>query len=66
MNAPAPAPDRTEYRSAKGIAGFWTKDGLWHIARPAPEMVNGLRTGGFLWTDEEYQTREQAVAAIDS
>ena len=56
--------DRTDYRSAKGIASWWAKDGVWHIALPCPEIVDGLSTGGFRWTDAIYDSREEAVAAI--
>lgn len=58
--------DRSDYRSANGIASWWTKDGAWHIALPAPEIdpKTGLRSGGFLWTATGYNTREEAVAAI--
>lgn len=57
--------NRDEYKSEMGLARRWSKDGLWHVARPSPQIVNGLRTGGYLYTDEEYKTREQAVAAIE-
>lgn len=56
-----------EYRSPKGIASFWPKDGLWHIALPAvdPDPVTGLSNGGFLWAPDSYPDRNQAVAVIE-
>lgn len=58
--------DRSEYKTDKGIAQWWPKDGLWHVALPAPDPCpkTGLRTGGFLWTGGGYPTREEAVSAI--
>lgn len=57
--------DRSEYKSEQGIARWWEKDGAWHIALPCPEVVDGLRTGGFRWTATPYNRREDAVAAIE-
>ncbi len=57
---------RAEYRTAHGLANWWGKDGLWHIAKSAPAEVNGLRTGGYLYTDETAETREQAMAKVDA
>ena len=58
--------DRTEYRSSNGIAAWWQKDGLWHIAIPCPHIVNGLKTGGFMWTEHEFRNRDSAINAINS
>ncbi|CAN5459612.1 hypothetical protein BH20VER3_BH20VER3_00630 [soil metagenome] len=59
-------PNREEYRNSNGIAAWWAKDGMWHVARPAPEIdpATGLKSGGFLWTAEEYPNRAEAVAAL--
>ena len=59
---------RAEYRSAKGIARWWAKDGAWHIALPAPDPdpVTGLSNGGFLYTDDNFDSRESAIAAINT
>ena len=40
-------------------AVFWEKDGCWHVARP-----DKSRGDSFYWTDETYQTRAAAVAAL--
>ena len=56
--------DRTEYRSPNGVAAWWEKDGLWHIALPCPPIVDGLKTGGFMWTEHEFDSREKAINAI--
>jgi hypothetical protein len=62
-----PEDDRSEYRSPQGIASWWPKDGLWHIALPATDPgPNGLRNGGFIYTDAEFHTRAAAIAAITS
>jgi hypothetical protein len=55
------------FKSPKGIAEFWGKDGFWHIALPCadPDPATGLRTGGYRWS-EEFRTRELAVAAIEA
>ena len=62
-----PTLDRSDYRSPKGLASWWSKDGAWHIALPAidPDPVTGLRNGGFLWTGYPYPTRDAAIAAIE-
>lgn len=65
MSTKTKAIDRTEYRSAKGIAAWWAKDGAWHIALPCPEIVDGLRTGGFRWTAAQFNDRDAAIAAIE-
>ncbi len=59
--------DRTDYRSPNGIASWWSKDGFWHIALPAPDPnpKTGLRTGGFLWTGDQYKNKLKAVQAIN-
>ena len=59
--------DRTEFRSPKGIASWWAKDGAWHIALPCadPDPSTGLRTGGFRWTAAGFSTRAAAVAEIN-
>ena len=51
--------NREEYRSEKGVAAWWQKDGAWHIALPESGRE------GFFWTDTEYPDRDSAVAAID-
>jgi len=60
--------DRSEYRTAQGVAAWWPKDGLWHVALPCadPNPENGLRTGGFKWSDLEFDTRNEAVTAIEN
>ena len=61
-------PDRAEHRSAQGIAAHWVKDNLWHIALPCPDPdpVSGLKTGGFKWSNLEFDTRAEAVTAIEN
>ncbi len=54
-----------DYNSKEGIARFWSKDGLWHIALACPEVVNGLKTGGYLYTNDAFETRWQAIDAIE-
>lgn len=50
-------PVREDYESPFGLASWWQKDGAWHIALPTPE---GLR-----WTADAYDTREQAIEALN-
>lgn len=50
--------DRTDYISPAGIASWWAKDGAWHIA------ITKLGQEGFYWTDDAYETRSDAIAAI--
>ena len=59
--------DRTDYRSSKGIASWWQKDGAWHVALPMPDLdpEPGLKTGGFLWTSDQYDTRDEAIDASE-
>lgn len=52
--------DRSKYVSKKGVAAFWTKDGLWHIALPDPERGDSM-----YWTDKAFYTRDEAIAAIN-
>ena len=57
---------RSDYKSDKGIAAWWQKDGAWHIALPcADPNPEGYATGGFRWTETSYDTRSQAIAAIN-
>lgn len=49
-------PNREDYAGPNGLASWWKKDGAWHIALPTPD---GLR-----WTADQYNTREQAIAAL--
>jgi hypothetical protein len=48
---------RADYRNQNGCAAWWDKDGLWHVARPTGD-------GSLLWTDEEFRSRVEAVAAL--
>jgi len=68
--------DRTEYRSEKGIAAWWQKDGAWHTALPyepteadrkqfSASYPDGDNGPFFRWTANEYPTREAAIAAIE-
>lgn len=59
---------RADFESPNGIARWWAKDGAWHIALPAvnPDPQTGLNNGGFLWTADPYDTREEAIAAIEN
>lgn len=52
-------PNRDEYKTTKGIARWWSKDGLWHIALPNSE------NGNYRWTLDEFNTREEAIAEIE-
>lgn len=58
--------NRKEYRTDKGIANWWQKDGAWHIALPCPDpdMETGLKTGGYRYTADSYNTREEAIQTI--
>jgi len=53
---------REDYKSEKGIAAWWPKDGGWHIALPA---VNRFGQMDMLWTYDQYPSRESAIAAIE-
>ncbi len=53
-----PTPNRDDYECANGTARWWVKDGAWHIA------VATERPGIFVWTAEQYKTREEAIAAL--
>ena len=53
---------REDYKSEKGIAAWWQKDGAWHIALPG---IDCFGKPGFLWTADQYATREAAIAAIE-
>lgn len=52
--------DRTEYRSDKGVVAWWPKDGAWHIAIPEQGRE------GFFWTAEQFDTKEDAIRALDA
>lgn len=52
-------PVREDYQSTFGLASWWEKDGAWHIAIPEKGME------GFFWTADAYDTREQAIAALE-
>jgi hypothetical protein len=52
--------NRKDYESPHGLASWWVKDGYWHIAIPS-----GCGDNQFLWTAEEFYTREEAIAAIE-
>ena len=68
--------DRTEYRSKKGVAAWWQKDGAWHIALPYkptdrdrrnfpvsyPEGDNGPF---FSWTGDQHENKVAAIKAIE-
>lgn len=60
------AENRIDYNSDMGIARWWEKDGVWHIARPCPDPdpQTGLKTGGFRYTDDAYGSRAEAILAI--
>jgi hypothetical protein len=62
-----PTLDRADYNSPQGIASWWQKDGAWHIALPCADSdpKTGLRTGGFRWTGEQFNFRQDAIAAIE-
>ena len=51
--------NRDDYRCHYGVASWWEKDGLWHVARP-----NAARGPGCFWTDETFTTREAAIATL--
>lgn len=51
--------NREDYESPKGTASWWAKDGAWHIALPEGD---GVRR----WTAAQFNTREEAIAAIES
>jgi hypothetical protein len=58
--------NRRPYKSKKGIALWWPKDGCWHIALPCPDPdpMTGLTTGGYHYVAEDYHTKEDAISAI--
>ena len=68
MITPPPAISRQNYESPRGIARWWAKDGLWHIARPCadPDPISGLTTGGYRYTSDEFSTRDDALRAIEN
>lgn len=51
--------DRRDIITSDVHCVFWTKDGLWHVARPDPS-----RGQDYYWTDETYRTREEAVKSL--
>jgi hypothetical protein len=53
---------RKDYKSDCGIAAWWQKDGAWHIALPA---TNRFGEPDMLWTPDQYNTREEAIDAIE-
>lgn len=55
---------REDFRSNRGIARWWSKDGAWHVSLPCAEFVDGLKTGGFRYIAADYRTREEAIEAI--
>jgi len=68
--------ERRDYKSESGIARYWTKDGMWHIARlhtPTAEdrqkypasYPEGSKGAYFKWTNEQYATRDEAIAALN-
>ncbi len=56
--------NRDDYRTENGIASWWQKDGAWHIGLPCPDPLDGLKTGGYRWTGDQYNSREEAIDAI--
>jgi hypothetical protein len=50
--------DYSDYVSNNGTVSFWSKDGMWHIARPCDE-------GYQRWTDEVFAKREDAITALE-
>ena len=54
--------NRDDYRNDNGLATWWSKDGLWHVARPIPD--GHINPGNLLFTNEEFKTREEAIAAL--
>jgi hypothetical protein len=53
-------PVREDYSSQSGLASWWQKDGAWHIA-VAEEGRDGL-----FWTADAFDTRDQAIAALET
>lgn len=53
--------DRRDIITSDAHAVFWTKDGLWHVARP-----DATRGSDMYWTNETYKTREAALTALAS
>lgn len=51
--------DRTEYRSDHGVARWLSKDGAWHVA---VQEADGVAR----WTPTQYETRDQAIATLNS
>ena len=60
--------DREEYRNSNGVAAWWQKDGAWHVARPREFNGSDIETAGgekgFFWTDESYNSKIEAVEAL--
>ena len=54
--------DRTDYHTPNGMAGWWCKDGAWHIATPEKSTVTGRME--LLWQPGLYNSRESAIAAL--
>jgi hypothetical protein len=50
--------NRIDYRSERGVASWWAKDGAWHVALPEPGR------DGFFWTAQQFKSREDAINAI--
>lgn len=59
--------DRNDFTSPRGIARWWSKDGAWHIARPCPDPdpATGLKTGGFRYDHSAYDSRDEAILALE-
>ncbi len=52
--------DRTDYKSDKGVAAWWSKDGAWHIA------IQESGRDGFFWGAEQFATKEDAIKALEA
>jgi hypothetical protein len=50
-----------EFKNENGVATWWEKDGLWHIARPGTNMYG---EPALMWTFDQFETREEAIAAL--
>jgi hypothetical protein len=51
--------NRKDYRSKKGLVGWWSKDGAWHIA------IHYKGREGTYWTKDNYVTKKEAIQALE-